>query len=30
MLFDTRQYVQLLINPVSGLIEDCAEKHAAS
>lgn len=27
MLFDTREYVQLLVNPVSGLIEGGAEKH---
>ena len=27
MLFDIRQYIQLLVNPVSGLIEGGAEEH---
>ena len=27
MLFDIREYVQLLVNPVSGLIEGGAEEH---
>lgn len=27
MLFDIRQYIQLLVHPVSGLIEGGAEEH---